>query len=605
MLFFVVATGQSIKGIDIDRLRHYHCVAVSNAYELMPWADALVSTDRAWWDNNKDAKKFKGRKFSVREHPWCESLGAPTNHNSGLLGIRAAIHLGAKRIILLGFDMYGTHYFGNHPKPLRNPNAIRFEVFKRDIARYKLGGVQVYNANKESGLHCYPKVDVELADGSFIYPPFQPKEKPLVCSFYTQDWDYPKYAARLLARCEELGVPCVVSKIESKGSYLKNTCQKPAFILECLERFKRPIFWVDVDTEINVKPGFNFDIAHIGAVRVKLEKHQYNHHVGCLYFNYTEETLNFVREWVEATGARSDHLSFNETYKKYPHFVEDLPEEYGSFKGGIFEVGVSKWAGKASDAKELNNPGAIKAWWATTPKPGNLGDILTPYIVSKLTGRKVQFTQQKSAKLIAVGSIARLAPAGCKVWGSGAMRIGDKYNPRAIFHAVRGPITRQELKKQNISCPEVYGDPALLLPLFYQPSHEKKHALGIIPHYVDKNFVKNEGHIIDVLTSDIEGFINQVASCEKIISSSLHGVIVAHAYGVPVAWVQYSDKLTGDGTKFADYAESVGIKLEPQGAEIKVEDLVFVEPGKIDLLKLLKAFPYPFEQKWIDKCRSL
>lgn len=169
MLFFVVATGQSLKSIDIDKLRHYYCVAVSNAYELMPWADAVVSTDKSWWDNNPEAKKFKGRKFSVREHGFNESLGAPTNHNSGLLGIRAAIHLGARSIILLGFDMHGTHYFGSHPKPLKNPNKMRFEVFKRDISHFKLGGVKVFNATKGSGLTCYPMVDVELACGGGLY----------------------------------------------------------------------------------------------------------------------------------------------------------------------------------------------------------------------------------------------------------------------------------------------------------------------------------------------------------------------------------------------------------------------------------------------------
>jgi pyruvyltransferase len=131
--------------------------------------------------------------------------------------------------------------------------------------------------------------------------------------------------------------------------------------------------------------------------------------------------------------------------------------------------------------------------------------------------------------------------------------------------AVRGKLTKDALDKMGLDCPEVYGDPALLLPMVYNPKIEKKHKIGIVPHYVDKGhailkaLIQEEG----ALFIDIEAgknwkkFIRQVKSCDMILSSSLHGIIVAEAYGIQNAWVRFSDNVLGDGYKFRDYYSSV------------------------------------------------
>ena len=106
------------------------------------------------------------------------------------------------------------------------------------------------------------------------------------------------------------------------------------------------------------------------------------------------------------------------------------------------------------------------------------------------------------------------------------------------------------------------GDPALLAPLIYIAKSEKKYTLGIIPHYLHyeetiKKLNSSEILIINLL-DDIEKVIEDVYSCEKIISSSLHGIIIGHAYGVPSLWFRLSDgHIGGDDIKFADYFSSV------------------------------------------------
>ena len=83
------------------------------------------------------------------------------------------------------------------------------------------------------------------------------------------------------------------------------------------------------------------------------------------------------------------------------------------------------------------------------------------------------------------------------IWGTGCIdkgMIGEK--PSKVY-AVRGPLTREELLKKGIECPEVYGDPALLYPMIYNPKVEKKYKWGIIPHYIefesarDRKVIKN------------------------------------------------------------------------------------------------------------------
>jgi hypothetical protein len=169
MKFAVLATGQSLSQEQADAVQgRCKVVAVSNAYKFAPWADALASCDASWWKNNPEALDFAGRKFTTA--PDWQGLselervpGVASGTNSGLLGLMVAVQMGATRILMLGYDMHGTHFFGPHPEPLRNPNAARFDVFKKQFERYKPRGIEIVNCTPGSALRAYPMMDFESA----------------------------------------------------------------------------------------------------------------------------------------------------------------------------------------------------------------------------------------------------------------------------------------------------------------------------------------------------------------------------------------------------------------------------------------------------------
>ncbi|WP_034886533.1 polysaccharide pyruvyl transferase family protein [Gillisia sp. JM1] len=211
-------------------------------------------------------------------------------------------------------------------------------------------------------------------------------------------------------------------------------------------------------------------------------------------------------------------------------------------------------------------------------KKENYGDLLSKYLAEKISGKEVKWVHPKKqpwykwnkTNYVTIGSIIHHASKDSIVWGSG---IIDKEQiiTKADFRAVRGPQTRKFLLELGYECPEIYGDPALLLPKYYHPTIKKEFEIGIIPHYHDFKFVsdlyKNDSEIlvIDLMTMDIEAVTRQILECEKTISSSLHGIIVSHAYNIPSIWVEFSDKIFGDGIKYRDYLESVQIPFYQAG----------------------------------------
>ncbi|MWB94509.1 polysaccharide pyruvyl transferase family protein [Flavobacterium sp. GA093] len=218
----------------------------------------------------------------------------------------------------------------------------------------------------------------------------------------------------------------------------------------------------------------------------------------------------------------------------------------------------------------------------------NYGDLLSKYIIKKLSKGIVIKVKYPSSRIynffvknyISIGSIINTASVNTIVWGSGIIKKNDNVR-NARFLAVRGPLTRKRIIDLGYEAPEVYGDPAILLPILFKNNQVvKKFEIGIIPHYVDfeevQDFFKNESRIkvIDLLTLNVETTTNEILECSNIISSSLHGLIVSHSYNIPAMWNKFSNKLSGDNIKFYDYFESVGINYSEELAN-EVQNLSF------------------------------
>jgi|TARA_R110000822_G_scaffold288991_3_gene410250 pyruvyltransferase len=205
----------------------------------------------------------------------------------------------------------------------------------------------------------------------------------------------------------------------------------------------------------------------------------------------------------------------------------------------------------------------INVIWSGPHKP-NWGDELNKTLVNYLSGSEVHYGTHVDKHYLCIGSILRLANKNSIVWGSGFIKENEKAEGEGLFLAVRGPLSRNKLLDQGFSCPQIYGDPALLLPRFYNPPITKKYKLGIIPHYIDQDnewldqFKDNPSvNIINILNPNVLEFVDEIKKCEVILSSSLHGIICGDAYGIPSYWIELSDKVIGEGFKFRDYFLSV------------------------------------------------
>lgn len=267
----------------------------------------------------------------------------------------------------------------------------------------------------------------------------------------------------------------------------------------------------------------------------------------------------------------------------------------------------------------------VNAWmdlYGKEPVHRNLGDELNYYLIRELTGKRIfNYFNMRFLNIrnyCCIGSIVDSCNKHSYIWGTGAMSPEFKMNkePQKVC-AVRGPLTRECLLAHGIECPEVYGDPALLLPLIYKPRTTKRYKVGIIPHICDfdnslvGNLTQQEkGDGLTIIKmgdyADWHDVINEINECEFIVSSSLHGLILSDAYKIPNVWVEFSDKVLGKGFKFRDYFGSVGKDSEAVPiritAQTKLSELLSYKerwrPIEIDLGKLINACPFEIQLQY-------
>lgn len=236
------------------------------------------------------------------------------------------------------------------------------------------------------------------------------------------------------------------------------------------------------------------------------------------------------------------------------------------------------------DPKNKNIQGLIPVfYWDGEP---NFGDVVGPYLISKITGKPVlNIKNLQYPGIMTVGSIIQLLNRkNMVIWGSGLMykptddqvRALKKYNPEIL--SVRGQETAKQLLEAGINVPDqsTYGDPALILPLFYTPKVSGSKRIGICPHYIHKSHFleyfndndKDNLKIIDV-QKDMETVVDSISSSSVCISTSLHGLIIAQAYNIPWVWLEvFDNNLGGEDFKFKDFFSTIN---ESQVSHVRVK----------------------------------
>lgn len=226
-------------------------------------------------------------------------------------------------------------------------------------------------------------------------------------------------------------------------------------------------------------------------------------------------------------------------------------------------------------------------YWTDMPNAGDLfsKDVAERYIgavTARATGDPFG-----SINLMLIGSLMLWCDRDTVVCGSGMIspEIKPMEMPRKII-AVRGPRTRAELLKLGADVPERYGDAGLLAAEFATPGVAQTHDYGVILHHSEQSWYRNFGRgwlrkrddtLYIEIRQDAVSVFDAIQRCGTIFSSSLHGLIFAHALGKPATWVKCTE-LVGDTFKFYDYFDSIGV----DESAVQPERIM----GKADMRKL-------------------
>lgn len=240
----------------------------------------------------------------------------------------------------------------------------------------------------------------------------------------------------------------------------------------------------------------------------------------------------------------------------------------------------------------------------------NFGDYLSVKIVERIVNGPVkvipkQLLNKTEKKLLAVGSILYFARENDVVWGSGTNGKNPKRSDYRFSHldvrAVRGPLTREFLMVMfNIASPEIYGDPALLVPYLFPEFTKQKNPSKefiLIPNFGDeKLFPKEEYDFVVYPTEPWDEVIAKILDSNFVIASSLHGLIIAEAFGIPARYLRvtekepllkYQDYYISTNRHNFKYATSIAEALQMGGEP----------PIECDLEKLYNAFPFDYWPK--------
>ncbi len=257
---------------------------------------------------------------------------------------------------------------------------------------------------------------------------------------------------------------------------------------------------------------------------------------------------------------------------------------------------------------------------------GNFGDELGVPLIERLFAQRVEYAEYEKCDLLSIGSLlgkaalykphhlikpAKWLSRSIDVWGSGMLAPYRHFGwCRLRFHAVRGELTAAHVPARNHCSGMALGDPGLLADrlLSDRQRRVKKYAVGLIPHIHDQNHPllqqlarKKDIRLINVFHHPLD-VIEQIAQCDSVYSTSLHGLIVADSLQIPNGWIRGCAAIAERDFKFRDYYSVFGIR-DPAPVEITEEllsrqslDQLAAAYHRPDLAllkeKLFQSFPY-------------
>lgn len=182
--FVCLGSGPSLTAEDVDFCHgRARVIAVKDTVQLAPWADVLYSGEIKWWKHYAPTLDFEGLRYGIDHQDMAtyatvlkntgmsgldtEPTGLRTGKNSGFQAINLAVHLGAARIVLLGYDMGlsgdRTHFFGEHPYPRSNVFQDFVPLFETLVEPLRARGVTIVNASRKTALSCFDRCSLSEA----------------------------------------------------------------------------------------------------------------------------------------------------------------------------------------------------------------------------------------------------------------------------------------------------------------------------------------------------------------------------------------------------------------------------------------------------------
>lgn len=202
-------------------------------------------------------------------------------------------------------------------------------------------------------------------------------------------------------------------------------------------------------------------------------------------------------------------------------------------------------------------------WWRGV---SNFGDAMAPLLLAYHADVKVTWADPQEAHVVSSGSVLEHLPDSWDGYVVGAGKLHENSDVQLVgsvrarrIMAIRGPLSAK-----GIPGDYALGDAGLLADeLIELPP--KLHDLGIVAHWTDKElpqrpeFQQYNPVIIDPRGEPLD-VIRQIAECRKIVSSSLHGIIVADTFAIPrrLEYAKHMDRPSEGGDfKFRDYHLSI------------------------------------------------